>query len=180
MIVSSEMFLYGGLIASRISNDTTADIQMRAQKLLNYQVQYPNLQVYVSTVVMRIPAYNGDFEEPWYWANYGFSLFNYSFFFDKYGQLGDPTDLARAEAAKSQVPNNAVEEFLWRRERNYNVTSYLVNEISSSKLFSFFYITMDDNAEYGFNIRESFKLKALVSDLGLENKIPIYPGADEV
>jgi len=39
---------------------------------------------------------------------------------------------------------------------------------------------MDDNAEYGFNIRESFKLKALVSDLGLENKIPIYPGADEV
>jgi hypothetical protein len=38
MIVSSEMFLYGGLIASRISNDTTADIQMRAQKLLNYQV----------------------------------------------------------------------------------------------------------------------------------------------
>lgn len=69
---------------------------------------------------------------------------------------------------------------MWRRERNYNVTSYLVNEISSSKLFSFFYITMDDNAEYGFNIRESFKLKALVSDLGLENKIPIYPGADEV
>lgn len=33
---------------------------------------------------MRIPAYNGDFEEPWYWANYGYNLYCYSFFQDKY------------------------------------------------------------------------------------------------
>ena len=24
-------------------------------------------RVYVHAVVMRIPSYNGDFEEPWYW-----------------------------------------------------------------------------------------------------------------
>lgn len=65
-IVSAEMFLYGGLIASRISNDTFTDVEARLQKLFHYSVTYPKLNIYVSNVVMRIPSYDGDFEEPWY------------------------------------------------------------------------------------------------------------------
>jgi len=40
--------------------------------------------MYASQVVMRIPSYNGDFEEPWFWANYGEDIFTYSFYTDKY------------------------------------------------------------------------------------------------
>jgi hypothetical protein len=131
-------------------------------------------------VMLSNVAYNGDFEEPWYWADYGYALFNYSFYLDKYNQLHDPADLAQSNAAKSQVPSSAVDEFTWRRERNNNMTTYLLNMLPKSSSFEYFYITMDDNAEYGFNIRESAALKSLVSDLHLEGKVPIYPGADEV
>ena len=32
---------------------------------------------------MRIPGYNGDMEEPWYWENYGRDIYEYSYYTDK-------------------------------------------------------------------------------------------------
>ena len=75
-IVSLEMYLYGGLIASRTSNDSTEVIRERWHHLKKVQ----KLTLLASSVVMRIPAYNGDEEEPWYWAFYGRDLFEYSFY----------------------------------------------------------------------------------------------------
>ncbi len=49
----------------------------------------------------------------------------------------------------------------------------------AERLFEKLYVTQDDNAEYGFNIAEAEKLKALVRQYGLEEDIYIYPGADE-
>ena len=54
---------------------TTTEIEKRLEKLFSYSATYPDLQIYVSNVVQRIPSYNGDFEEPWYWADYGFDLY---------------------------------------------------------------------------------------------------------
>lgn len=62
VILSAEMILYGGLINSRISNDTTEVIQQRLKHVISYKEQNPQMSIYLSTVVMRIPAYNGDFE----------------------------------------------------------------------------------------------------------------------
>ena len=180
-ILSSEMYLYGGLINSRISNDTFSAIESRLNKLIRFRMTYPNLRhVYVSEVVMRIPAYNGDFEEPWYWADYGYAIFNYSFYTDKYNQVKDPEALAIANLAKEQIPSNALDEFLWRRQRNFNISSLMVESMRSKQAFDYCYITMDDSAEYGFNIREASTLKEMVSTYELNALIPIYPGADEV
>ena len=53
LLISAEMYLYGGLIASRISNDTTIVIEKRLEKLILYRSMYPNLDIYVSNVVFR-------------------------------------------------------------------------------------------------------------------------------
>ena len=74
-VVSLEMYVYGGLIQSRISNSTQEAVGQRLQKLVQLHADFPKLRLYVSAVVMRIPSYNGDFEEPWYWANFGADLF---------------------------------------------------------------------------------------------------------
>ena len=187
MIVSAELFLYGGLIGSRISNETTSVILKRASKLLSYSNLYPDLEVYVSNVVMRIPSYNGDFEEPWYWADYGYDLYTFSFYSDKYQQSKDTADELQALQAKKLVPENAVEEFLWRRERNHNITMFFLDAIEHDKrtkqslsTFNYFYTTLDDSAEYGFNIREAEEIKAYIADNKLQQNCPVYPGADEV
>jgi hypothetical protein len=180
-IISSEMFLYGGLISSRTSNDSTAVIQGRLQKLRGYSTKRADLSLYVSNVVMRIPAYNGDFEEPWYWKQYGYNIYSYSFYLDKYNQLGDSNDLATSAYYKSLVPADAMNEFAWRRARNHNITvSMVAASGGTSSEFKYLYITLDDNAEYGFNIREAEELRTLVSQLNVTSNVPIYPGADEV
>ena len=43
----------------------------------------PRNKFYMSSVVMRIPGYNGDMEEPWYWENYGRDIYEYSYYTDK-------------------------------------------------------------------------------------------------
>ena len=37
----------------------------------------------MSSVVMRIPGYNGDMEEPWYWEQYGRDIYEFSYYTDK-------------------------------------------------------------------------------------------------
>jgi hypothetical protein len=180
-IISSEMYLYGGLIRSRTSNDSTAVIQARLDKLRSYSARRSDLSLYISNVVMRIPAYNGDFEEPWYWETNGYNIFSYSFYSDKYNQLGNPLDHITSEKYKSLVPSDALDEFTWRRERNHNITVNMINAAGgTSSEFKYLYITLDDNAQYGFNIREAEELRTLVGQLNVSASIPIYPGADEV
>jgi hypothetical protein len=76
---------------------------------------------------MRIPSYNEDVEEPWYWAYYGATLFQFSYYLGKYDALHNASDLATAETYAKQVPQPIVDEFLWRRSRNHNVTLALLN-----------------------------------------------------
>jgi hypothetical protein len=62
LVMSSELFMYGGLIASRISNETKVPILVRFVELVAYKQKFPKLKIFISNVIMRIPAYNGDFE----------------------------------------------------------------------------------------------------------------------
>jgi len=184
-IISSEMFLYGGLISSRCSNETTSTIRSRLEMLAAFPTTNRGLKLYVSNVVMRIPSYNGDFEEPWYWANYGKDIYSYSYYTDKYNKLNNPADKSEADRYKQQIPSTALDEFLWRRERNHNITMEMVNKMSptsssSMQSFELLFITLDDNAEYGFNIQEASEIKDLVQRLNVQPSVPIYPGADEV
>ncbi len=134
---------------------------------------------------MRIPAYDNDFQQPAYWASYGRLLYLYSFFADKYSKTGDVSDLSKSLSYKNQVPSSVVNEFLNRRFRNQNILIELINRYSLSfrqgnPLFERLYITLDDNAQYGFNIGEADHLKKMVVELNLTARIMIYPGADEV
>lgn len=65
VVDNRRLYLYGGLIQSRVSNATTAEVMARVDMLRKYKKMLPNLRIYMTTVVMRIPSYNGDFEEPW-------------------------------------------------------------------------------------------------------------------
>ena len=96
---------------------------------------------------MRIPHYNGDFEEPWYWATYGQLLYTFSYFCDKYTVTQDPSDLAQCRDSASSIPGNILQEFKWRRSRNHNITLDLLKRLGNQRdLFERVYITLDDSA----------------------------------
>ena len=184
LVISSELYLYGGLIASRESNDTQDDIMDRVDWLVQLRLKNRDTlkAVYLSSVVMRIPSYNEDVEEPWYWALYGADLYQFSFYYGRYVELHNASDLAMAQQYEAMVPDHVVAEFLWRRSRNFNVTSHLLDlqKKSNNTLFQNMFITLDDNSPFGFNILESKALQNQTAALGLNNTVYIYPGADEV
>jgi hypothetical protein len=185
-VISLELLVYGGLITSRCSNDSATEVQARVAALAAAVAANPAVDVHLGTTVMRIPSYNEAIEEPWYWALYGADLYTYSFFLAKYNVSGNASDLAAALAAEAAVPPAIVAEFRWRRARNFNATVALLQAQAASvagggrPLFASIFITLDDNAQFGFNIQEAAALAALVRQLGLQDTVLIYPGADEV
>ena len=181
-IFSFEQLIYGGLIASRTGNETLSAITDRLKWLVDLKLKYKNVKFYCSTTVMRIPAYNGDFEEPWYWQSYGRDLYEYSFYSSRYSSLKNNSDLVLANRYKSLIPANVLKQFLWRRHRNFNVTYSLFQyQKAYNSLFDSLYLTLDDTGTYGFNVDEASKLKDLKAKLKLDpDAVRIYPGADEV
>ena len=137
------MYLYGGLIQSRISNDTTNEVLTRWERLKELKNNYPDLKIFASNVVMRIPSYDGDFEEPWYWASYGEFLFKYSFYADKFEETGDKTAEKEAVKYHNLVPSAILEEFVWRRTRNHNVTMQILQDLDNSSVkLDYFYVNL--------------------------------------
>ena len=144
-------------------------------------------------------------EEPWYWAYWGRDLYEYSYYLAWFEQTGNVSMQQKAQEFQAEVPADIVQEFLWRRARNHNITVALIEAqyqwydhrfILDEKLlsvidllfrmqnkqvlFDHMFITQDDNAKHGLNIQEATEIKELVSQLQLDSVISVYPGADEV
>ena len=187
-VVSAEMVLYGGLIASRSSNDTAAVVSARLERLS--EMGRRGLEIHLSTVVMRIPSYNGDFEEPWYWENFGRALYEYSFHKGRYDVLHEQEDARAFKNISQHIPPNVLRQFLWRRQRNLGITERLFHSMAPSAShgsgpfrppYVSVYCTLDDSGVYGLNVEEATTLRKLSVSLDLPPaSVKIYPGADEV
>ncbi|CAF0931213.1 unnamed protein product [Rotaria sp. Silwood1] len=182
LLISTEQLIYGGLINSRISNTSLDELNSRLTILVGFKREFGSkLQIYLSSVIMRIPAYNGDFEEPNYWATYGRLIYLWSFYTDRYAVLHNPADEEQVQILEKQIPSNILNEFIWRRARNYNLTYTLLHDYTKL-YFERIWLTLDDNAEYGLNKAEERQLIKLINDpsVNISSKVNIYPGADEV
>ncbi len=182
LLISTEQLLYGGLINSRLSNTSLDELNSRLNTLVELKREFGSkLRIYLSSVIMRIPAYNGDFEEPDYWATYGRLIYLWSFYTDRYAVLHNPSDEEQIHILEKQIPSDILQEFIWRRARNYNLTYTLLHDYTQI-YFERIWLTLDDNAEYGLNKAEERQLIKLINDpsLNISSKVNIYPGADEV
>lgn len=182
LLISTEQLIYGGLINSRISNTSLDELNSRLNTLVGFKREFGSkLRIYLSSVIMRIPAYNGDFEEPDYWAIYGRLIYLWSFYTDRYNVLHNPADEQQVQMLEKQIPSDILNQFIWRRARNYNLTYTLLHDYTKI-YFERIWLTLDDNAEYGLNKAEERKLIQLINDpsVNISSKVNIYPGADEV
>jgi hypothetical protein len=175
-IISADMLLYGGLIASRISTDSVTEVRARLKVFEEIRHKNPRLPIFVSTTVMRMPQYSSSDEEPNYYAQYGREIFLYSQHSHRYEVLKNPDDKIAYETYKNKIPKIVLEDYLSRRERNFQINKDLI-ELVRKNVINRLVITLDDNAEYGLFKKEAAELEKLSTDL--RDRIAIYPGADE-
>jgi len=177
LIVSCEALAHGGLIPSRISQDSLGCVIERLEALRAAKAINPRLRILGSAVISRIANDNHATEEPDYWADYGRRLHAYSVRLDRYGRGLDSAKLMRRE--EKRIPAVIRHDFHKRRLRNHAVNLAAIH-LAAEGILDFLAVTSDDTSPWGLPAREKLLLAEYTERLGLDSKVLLYPGADEV
>ena len=172
LVVSLEMLVYGGLLPSRITQDSTRDVLARLDSLRELKRRYPRLQIYAFGLITRISKNPASVEEPDYWHESGPQIYDYSQQYDAHHFGGAP---APVHAPK---PDH-LQEMLRRRMRNHLVNLATI-DLLADDVFDLLVISSDDTSEYGFGTREKAWLREWARRRGDDPRLLMYPGADEV
>lgn len=170
VVASVDLLGYGGLIASRTTDDDVVDVLQALAPLT--ELRRPNRPVFAFNVVQRISNANDATEEPAYWADYGTRLYRWSREFDASGQA-------------ETLPADILRDWLTRRARNHAVNLGMLREAALGK-FDLLVIPSDDTSPIGLSARERKHLEAWrdllfpPSPSAAAPTVLMYPGADDL
>src|SRR5690625_3335147 len=180
LIISLDMLVYGGIVPSRIHSLAYDECVQRINVIKQIKRENPQLQIYAFDLVMRVPSYNSDDEEPTYYKDYGARIHTYGALLDKQEQgLISEEESQQLAKLKKELPSDIMDDYLSRRKVNHQINHHSINLVKKG-LINTLVIPLDDNAEYGFSASEQRTLMLKVANHTLFDKVFIYPGADEV
>ena len=179
-ILSIEMLIYGGLLPSRIHQDSVETHLATLSRLQTVKVNAPGLEIFASTLIMRTPSYDSSEEEPAYYADWGASIFQWGWLMDKAARIGlTAAEHQEWQQLEQDLPSSALEDYRNRRVRNLAVNEAVI-ELVDQGVISFLAIPQDDSAQYGFTALDQQQVVRRITKLRLQHRIHLYPGADEV
>lgn len=164
-IVSTDLLIYGGLIASRVNAECVTTLVQRWQQARTFlQSRLPEAaELLAFSSILRIPRYNNAEEEPAYWAQYGTGLYALS---EQLHQAGYPNAMAPDDLqqvlAHCKVPAAIVQDFLERRQRLNAVNEALLNDWENGQLGTLVF-GQDDTGPCGLNVQEADALKHCIA-----------------
>lgn len=179
IIVSADMVLYGGLIPSRINNESTSVIESRIQKLMKLRKKFPKVKFMIFSSILRLSNNYVNDEEKLYWDKYGKEIYKYSYYVHKNQRSYSEENEKTIEEMLRIVPNDILADYMNTRKRNFEINFSLLNFVEQGFIDLLVY-PQDDTSEYGMNVIEREKLHEEVVKLELSEQVLIYPGADEV
>ena len=178
-VISLDMLVYGGLVASRFTDDRLESLLDRLGVINVLKQRHPHKPVYAFVATMRISNNNVAEEEKSYWSDYGELIWRWSYFTDKFSIDGDQESRIQAQEAESKIPADIRTDYLATRARNFAVAKSAL-ALCRDEGINRLVVPQDDTAQYGFNIAERRALEALVREMQIEKWVRIYAGADEV
>lgn len=120
LVLSLDMFLYGGIVPSRLHHLSADICHTRLNRLRALRQNFPHLRIQAYSLITRAPARNGAGEEPDYYEEYGYRIYRYGVIRDRAAVgVATPEELAEWEQIKAEVPAEAMQDFLTRREQNF-------------------------------------------------------------
>ncbi len=184
IIVSIDMLAYGGLIASRTSQDELIVAANRIESLRSLHAKYPDLPIAAVNLVMRATNSYNPQEEPDYWSDYGKefhhlgALHHRDFLagFDEAGDDGVGKDLL---ALRAKLPPKFLADFELRRLRNHQINLATLG-LAAENIINPLLITADDTATHAAGSVEQVWLGQWMKVLPTGGEVLMYPGADEV
>jgi Protein of unknown function (DUF4127) len=178
-VLSLDMLVYGGLVPSRFVPDELPALRRRLALVQALKARWPHKPVFAFAATMRISNNNVADEEKPYWADHGQQLWAWSYHGDRAAVTGDAVSAALARGAEAAIPARVREDYFATRQRNFEVNRSAVRMVGRGHIDRLV-LPQDDTAEWGLNIAERRALQAEATGLGLQERVSICPGADEV
>lgn len=177
LVLSMDMLLYGGLLPSRLHNLDREELKNRAEFLRELRRENPELLIYAFQTIMRCPVYSSSDEEPDYYGVCGHEIY-------KSGEISHKRMLGVVpdedpEEIQARILPGALEDFLSRRECNVAMDVESLKLVKDGTL-DLLVFPQDDCSPFGYAALDRQKVWDKVREYGLEEKVAVYPGADEV
>lgn len=180
LVLSIDMFIYGGLIPSRIHNRPYIKCSNNLNMLREFKNINKGLKIFAFDTIMRVPSYNSDDEEPDYYEIYGEKIFEFGALMDKTQQnIATDEEKQQQEIIRNELPSDAMQNYIKRRALNNKITKAVIDYVEED-IIDFLILPMDDCSEFGFSSKERRNIMSIIREKGLLHKIYSYPGADEV
>ena len=172
-----DMLLYGGLIPSRLHHEEKETLLERIKILKEIRESNKNLIIYAFQVIMRCPDYSSDDEEPDYYRIYGKEINELGVAVHK-SRLGIESDVP-VKTAMEKVDPKCLDDYISRREINRYMNVETL-QMARDGLIDALVIPQDDSSKYGYAAIDQKEIREKISEYNMEDKVLMYPGADEV
>ncbi len=178
-VVSADMLAYGGLIASRVPETAYSDAYFRLRSLQQLRRRYPTAWIGAFGTVMRlaptgIPAVGR--------AQSFFAPYPVWTYIQEFANLHDPilpAQEARAAQLRALIGDQTLQGYLNARYRDYAVDDLLIKLVAAGTIDRLA-LGQDDAGPVGLHVKDVRALQASVAQAGLEDRVAIEPGADEL
>jgi len=173
-VLSLDMLAYGGLVASRQPTVTVETAQQRLGVLEELRHHLGDAAIFAFNVIMRlsITADSPQTAQYWQlvreWAELSYEV----------RSLGRREMAERLRNLERAIPGEVIEGYEAARRRNHAVNRLAVEHVARGNV-DFLALTQEDAAPVGVHLDEQARLRELIDELGVADKVDIYPGADE-
>lgn len=173
-IISVDMLLHGGLLASRQGLASPADIEKTITMLIELHRQHPQLKLYVFTIIPRLLIADDPNTE-----KYKQAMAEWSSLQETAATFENPRDMQRLAALESSIPAEMIARYRKLYEDNRYVNQQLIS-LTHSGVLAGLLLGQDDSAPFGLGNMEKQRLENLLDgNPTFHNKIFITRGTDE-
>lgn len=178
LILSMDMFLYGGLLPSRLHLKNLDQLKIKLNLLVKLKQLYPHIKIYGFSTIMRTPKYNSSDEEPEYYEQFGLDIFTKKYFEDKIEQNISLTKEEQLKLNSINIPIEFEQDYQNRRTINLNVNIEIIKLLKDG-IFEYLIYPQDDSAPFGYTRIDQEKVYQSLANID-HNLFSVHPGADEV
>ena len=172
LIVNLEGWLYGSLIHSRKMEISESETEARLLKLSELLNQHPQVQIYLSSVLLRLSITLNAEQSERNWRD----VFRFSTLKGKENLTS--SEVNELHETEARIPPSILHEYLSVRERNHRI------QLKAVQLFSkrarFFVFGQEDCAPHGLHVKEKEAIRDAVIESKEAPRFQILTGADEL
>ena len=173
LILSLDMLVYGGLVASRSSHLSLEEAAGRLEVLAQLKKQAPGIPIYASNIILR------DASDSFISDHHDLRQE-----LQEYSQLGGENDTSdpasqHAAATTADLPAAILRRYQQIRVRNHQVNLRAIEELAAGRI-DFLALPQDDAHPKGVAQAEQSRLQQRIKELRVTDRAIVYPGTDEV